>query len=64
MDEEHVALFLIMCRRRRRRRCVIIETQANRRFWVRQIFAKREQLGEFHTLEQEMRSGDREIFFN
>ena len=32
-------------------------------FWVRQIFAKREQLGEFHTLVQEMRTSDRESFF-
>ena len=63
MNEKLVLLFLMMCRRRRRRRRAIMATQANRKFWVRPIFAKREQLGEFHTHVQEIRSGDPEKLF-
>lgn len=63
MDDEHVLLLLIMYRRRRRRRRAIMAARTEPKFWVRPIFAKREQLGEFHTLVQEMRTGDREKFF-
>ena len=30
------------------------------RFWERQIFSKREELGEYHRLIQELKNGDRE----
>ena len=32
-------------------------------FWVRQIYQKREELGAYHTLVQELRLHDREFFF-
>ena len=52
-------LFLaVLYRRRRRRLCT-----SNRRFWVRQIFTKRREQGEFHNLIQEMRLVDPESHF-
>ena len=33
------------------------------RFWVREMYQKREQLGAFHTLARELRLHDREYFF-
>ena len=51
---------LILClRRRRERRCRYLK-----RFRTRPIFLKREQLGEYFNLVQELRSGDHEGFFN
>ena len=51
---------LILClRRRRERRCRYLK-----RFRTRPIFQKREQLGEYFNLVQELRSGDHEGFFN
>ena len=63
MDEEVSAMLMLILRRRRRRRRWLMAQPAERQFWVRQIFAKRETLGEFHTLVQEMRTSDRESFF-
>ena len=48
----------VLYRRRRRRVCT-----SNRRFWVRQIFTKRREQGEFHNLIQEMRLVDPESHF-
>ena len=53
-------LFLAVSYRRRRRRLCT----SNRRFWVRQIFTKRREQGEFHNLIQEMRLVDPESHFN
>ena len=33
------------------------------RFWVREIFQRRNEYGVFYTLKQELRLGDREYFF-
>ena len=33
------------------------------RFWVREIFQRRNEYGVFYTLMQELRLGDREYFF-
>ena len=53
-------LFLaFLYRRRRRRLCT-----SNRRFWVRQIFTKRREQGEFHNLIHEMRLVDPESHFS
>ena len=57
------AMLIIFRRRRRRRQLQMAYTRCPPAFWVRDIFLKREQLGEFHTLVQEMRNGDRESFF-
>ena len=57
------AIMLLLRRRRRRRRLAAATNPTPPRFWVREIFLKREQLGEFHTLVREMRNSDRECFF-
>ena len=57
------AVILLLRRRRRRRRLLAAAVPTTPQFWVRDIFCKREQLGEFHTLVQEMRNSDRECFF-
>ena len=58
-----LAAVMLLFHRRRRRRRRLAAGPTPPKFWVRQIFAKREQLGEFHTLVQEMRTSDRESFF-
>ena len=59
-----LAAFILLLRRRRRRRQRRLSVKPTvPEFWVREIFAKREQLGEFHTLVKEMRKTDRESSF-
>ena len=64
-EDETLLLFLL--RRRRRRKGSKLFQQSNTRakpkFWVRSIFQKRESLGEYHRLIQELRIEDREYFF-
>ena len=57
------AVMLLLRRRRRRRRRRLAALPNTPKFWVRDIFLRREELGEFHTLVQEMRNSDRESFF-
>ena len=52
-------LILYLCRRRRNRRR-LADRQTERKYWVCDIYAKREQLGAFHTTVHEMRNGDRQ----
>ena len=49
-------LLLLLLRRRRKKRIFRV-------FWVRNIFRKHEELGEFHRLVQELRNENREYFF-
>ena len=49
-------LILSILRRRRGRR-----VPRRHRFWIRQIYQKREELGAYHTLVQELRLHDREF---
>jgi len=51
-------LVITVLRRRRER-----EARRKRRFWIREIFKKREEFGAYHTLVQELRLGDREFYF-
>ena len=53
----YLLILLILHRRRARR------IPWRHRFWVRQIYQKWEELGTYHTLEQELRLHDREFFF-
>ena len=61
--QRYILAAIVLLLRHRRRRRNREESERVRNAWVRQIFAKREQLGEFHTLVQEMRTTDRESFF-
>ena len=58
-----LAAVILLLRRRCRRRRSLAALPTPPKFWVRDIFEKREELGEFHTLVQEMRNSDRESFF-
>lgn len=51
-------LLVLHLRRRKRRRLKYLK-----RFWVRPLFLRREQLGEFYQLVQEMRREDHESYF-
>ena len=61
--EEEILLLLLLRRRRKRRILRRKQTRAKPKFWVRSIFKKREKLGEYHRLVQELRNEDREYFF-
>ena len=68
ISQGYLLLLLLMLRRRRRRRRQLTEVEltaisAAPAFWVREMFAKREELGEFHTLVKEMRENDRNNFY-
>ncbi|CAH3176401.1 unnamed protein product, partial [Porites evermanni] len=56
-----LACYLLILSILRRRRARTIPRR--HRFWVRQIYQKREELGAYHTLVQELRLHDREFFF-
>ena len=58
-----LAILILILRRRRRRRRRLLAVRSAPTFWCRDIFLKREELGEFHTLLQEMGRTDRESFF-
>ena len=61
-DEEEILLLLLLLRRRRRRR---EQKRVNRKrsCWVRDIFQKRKEQGDFHNLVQELQLADREFYF-
>ena len=63
-EEEILLLFLLRRRRKRRAKKQLNKQKRSApRFWVRSIFKKRDQLGEYHRLVQELRYEDREYFF-
>ena len=51
-------LRLLLLRRRQKRR-----RKYRKRFWVRRIYAEREQKGEYHLLVKELKLYDQEYFF-
>ena len=70
MDEEYfdenllLLLFLLLkVTKLRKSKCKKNIRRRPTKFWVRNIFLKREELGEYHHLIQEMRNDDREYFF-
>ena len=48
---------------RRRRRLLISKQRKKKRFWMRDIFRKRESQGDFFNLVKELRLSDREYYF-
>ena len=58
-DEELELLLLLAIRRKRRKR----KKKVSRRMWVRPIFMKRKEQGDYHNLLQEMRLCDPESHF-
>ena len=63
LEEKLILLLLYKNRRRRRAQRAFRRRRAKPRFWVRQIFNKRKELGEYHRLIQELKNGDGESFF-
>jgi len=65
MDVLNKKLLLLMLIRRRRRRSEGKEKKKwrKKRFWIREIFLRRKELGEYHRLFQELKVSDREYFF-
>ena len=61
--EDEILLLLLLRRRRKRRMLRRTLMHAKPKFWVRSIFKKRESLGEYHRLIQELRNEDIEYFF-
>ena len=53
-------LVLILLKQKRKKKKKISKS---RRFWVREIFKKRNQHGLYNNLIQELRFGDREFYF-
>ena len=62
-DLEEELLLLLLLRRRRRKQKNLSKVCAKRRFWVRSIFTRRQELGEYNQLISELRNEDREYFF-
>ena len=58
--EDDLLLLLLLRRRRKKRALRRALKRTKRMFWVRNIFRKREEFGEFHRLVQELRNEDRE----
>ena len=58
-----ILLMLLLRRRRRRISEVQSKSRRKRKAWVRDIFTKRKELGEYHRLFQELKLSDREYFF-
>ena len=61
-----VVLILILLRlllKRRQLRRLPKRKAVKRKLWVREIFQKRYQQGDFHNLVKELRLGDREFYF-
>ena len=57
-DEQELLLLLAISRRNRKRK-----KTRKRRMWIRPIFTKRKQQGEYHNLLQEIRLSDPESHF-
>ena len=61
-----IVLILILLRlllKRRQLRRLPKRNAVKRKLWVREIFQKRYQQGDFHNLVKELRLGDREFYF-
>ncbi|XP_057307667.1 uncharacterized protein LOC130645634 [Hydractinia symbiolongicarpus] len=63
-ERKNVLLLLLLRRRRRSlERRALTKLQRRKIFWVREIFLRRKELGEYHRLFQELKVSDREYFF-
>ena len=56
-------LLLLIILRRRRRRHLHSKKRKPKRFWVRDIYLRRKELGEYYNLVRELRLGDREFYY-
>ena len=63
VDEEYLLLVLLLRRRRKRMRKIVGNARAKHKFWIRNIYRNRDELGEYHRLVQELKLSDREYCF-
>ena len=54
-----LVIYVLRLRRRRNAR----KTIRPKRFWVREVYRRRQSQGEFNNLVRELRGGDRELYF-
>ena len=54
-----LVIYILRLRRRRNTR----KTIRPKRFWVREVYRRRQSQGEFNNLVRELRGGDRELYF-
>ena len=64
-DDNEIFLFasLVIFFLRLRRRGNARKTIRPKRFWVREVYRRRQSQGEFNNLVRELRGGDRELYF-
>ena len=64
-DDNEIFLFalLVIYVLRLRRRRNVRKTIRPKRFWVREVYRRRQGQGEFNNLVLELRGGDRELYF-
>ena len=62
-EEALFAMFMLVIVLRRRRRRRLNNQSEGRRVWVKEIYSRRTLQGDFHNLVQELRLGDRELYF-
>ena len=62
LSDEEMLLLVLPLRRRRRRREGTIEDKP-KRVWVREIFRRWKEQGEFHNQVRKRRLGDRDFYF-
>ena len=60
-DTKTITLQTLILRTRRKKKEIIRATRSKPRFWVRDIFARREQLCEFHLLAQKLKPKRQEL---
>ena len=63
VTKKKILLLILLRRRRRLRNSKQNVRPKERKSWVRDIFKKRQEFGDYHQLVQEFRLGDREYFF-
>ena len=64
-DDNEIFLFavLVIYNLRLRRRRNARRTKRPKRFWMREVYRRRQSQGEFNNLVRELRGGDRELYF-
>ena len=64
MADEGELLLLLLLRRRRRRRRERERESRQRCCWIRDIFRRRKEQGDFHNMVRELQLADREFYFS
>lgn len=63
-SKKNTILLALLLRHRRNKRLRKLQPRRPRRFWMKEIYKRRERQGAYNNLIQEMRLSDQESFFN